>query len=66
MKKDRGKFERYSKTTAQKINEIKKVIEDIDIEILNSEITKTTVVDNDVEYGDVNTDKKDNTISVIG
>jgi tetratricopeptide (TPR) repeat protein len=66
MKKDRGKFERYSQSTAQKINEIQKVIEDIDIEILNSEISKTTVVDNDVEYGDVNTDKKDNTISVTG
>jgi hypothetical protein len=48
-----------------KIVKIQKDILDIDIAILNSEITRITVVDNDQQNGDVNTEKKDNTISVI-
>jgi hypothetical protein len=63
VKKDKGKFEMSSKIAAEKIIDIEKVVGDIDIEILNSEIVKTTVTDNDVE--NVNTDKKDNTVSVI-
>jgi tetratricopeptide (TPR) repeat protein len=65
VKTDKGKFEMSSKIAAGKIIEIEKVVGDIDIEILNSEIVKTTVTDNDVESSDVNTDKKDNTVSVI-